>query len=103
MEFMHIGVVTDKVQKDEIYAEDIKVYITEPEASEFKFEYLRFEENSPLPEIMQKNPHVAFKVDKLEDYLEKNQVIVEPFMADENLKIAFIIKDGLILELMQYC
>ncbi|MCT4604891.1 MAG: hypothetical protein N4A64_02110 [Marinisporobacter sp.] len=103
MEFMHIGVVTDKVQQNETYAEDIKVYITDPEESPFKFEYLRFEKDSPLPEIMQKNPHVAFKVDALEPYLKDNEVIVEPFNVGENLKIAFIVKDGLVMELMEEC
>ncbi|MCT4595793.1 MAG: hypothetical protein N4A57_16220 [Anaeromicrobium sp.] len=103
MEFMHIGVVTDKVQENENYAEDLKVYITDPEASEFKFEYLRFEEDTPLPEVMQKNPHVAFKVNNLDTYLKENDVVVEPFMAEENLRIAFIIKDNLLMELMEEC
>lgn len=101
MEFKHIGVVTNEVQKGESYAADLKVYITDPEDSEFKFEYLRFEEGSPMPMEIQKNPHVAFCVENIDAYLEDNKVLVEPFMVGDNLKIAFIMKDGLVMELMQ--
>lgn len=101
MKFNHIGVVTNEVQNGENYAEDLKVYITDPEKSEFKFEYLRFEEGSPMPEEIRTKPHVAFCVDNIDKYLNDNKVLVEPFMVGDSLKIAFIIKDGLVMELMQ--
>lgn len=101
MIFNHIGVITDKVQDNENYADGLKVHITDPSDSEFKFEYLRFEDGSPMPEEIQKNPHVAFMVEEIEPYLKANKVLMDPFMAGENLKIAFIIKDGLVMELMQ--
>ena len=100
-EFLHVGVPTTIKQPNENYASDLKVYITNPEEHEFKFEYLRFEPDTPLPEIMQKNPHVAYKVDCLDDKIKDEKVIVEPFSVDENTKIAFIIKEGVIFELME--
>lgn len=103
MKFMHIGVITSIPQKNEEYNEDLKVYLTNPDDNEFKYEYLRFQEGSPLPEIMQKNHHVAYMVDDLNLYLDKNEVIVDPFYANENLKCAFIVNGGFIIELMQEC
>ncbi|NMS90098.1 hypothetical protein HGQ85_09145 [Clostridioides difficile] len=103
MEFVHIGVVTDKPQEHEEFNEELKVYITDPKYTEFKYEYLRFVEGSPLPEIMQKNPHVAYKVKNMDKYLSENEVIVEPFNVGDNLKCAFIINGGFIIELMQEC
>lgn len=101
MEFMHIGVINHKERENENYAEGLKVFITDPEESEFKYEYLRFDEDSPMHEAIRTNPHVAFKVDDMTRYLHENEVLMEPFMAGENLKIAFIMKDGMVLEIMQ--
>lgn len=52
---------------------------------------------------MQKNPHVAYKVKNMDKYLNENEVIVEPFKVGDNLKCAFIINGGFIIELMQEC
>ena len=102
MEFMHIGVPTKKVQANETYVEGMKLYITNPDEHEMKFEYLRFEPGSWLPAIMQINPHVAVKVESIADELAKcEEVLVEPMNVDENLSIAFAIRDGVIFEFME--
>jgi len=102
MEFMHIGVPTKKVQVNETYVEGMKLYITNPDEHEMKFEYLRFEPGSWLPAIMQINPHVAVKVESIADELAKcEEVLVEPMNVDENLSIAFAIRDGVIFEFME--
>ena len=45
--------------------------------------------------------HVAFKVDDMDEQLKANRVVVEPWMADEHTRIAFIMKDGILMELME--
>ena len=100
-EIMHIGVPTNIIQPNETYLSDLKVYITNPDDSAFKFEYLRFEEGSPLPMIMQQQNHVACKVDSITKYAEGAKIIVDPFPANENMTIAFIVKDGIVMELME--
>jgi hypothetical protein len=102
MEFMHIGVPTKKVQPNETYAEGMKVHLTNPDEHEMKFEYMRFEPGSWLPAIMQINPHIAVKVENIQDELAKcEETLVKPFPADEKLSIAFGIRDGVIFEFMQ--
>jgi glyoxylase I family protein len=102
MEFMHIGVPTKKVQPDETYAEGMKLHLTDPDVHEMKFEYLRFEPGSWLPAIMQVNPHIAVKVDSIQDELKKcDEVLVDPLAVSENKSIAFAIRDGVIFEFME--
>lgn len=101
LEFLHLGVPTTNVQKGENYNPDLKVHITDPENHPFKFEYLRFEEGSPLPMIMQKQSHVAFKVDSIAKHLEGAEILVQPFEVCPGTQIAFIIKDNVIMELME--
>ena len=99
MEFLHIGVPTKKVQPDETYAEGMKVHLTNPDVHDMKFEYLRFEPGSWLPAIMQVTPHIAVKVDSIQEALDKcDEVLVEPLAVNETTNIAFAIRDGVIFE-----
>ena len=100
-EFMHVGVPTDIAREGEIYAEGIKTHIITPDINEFHIEYLRFEKDTPLPEELQTLVHVAYKVDDMDKQLAENKVIVEPWMADEHTRIAFIMQDGILFELME--
>ena len=101
-EFLHVGVPTKDIQENETYLEGLNVYVTNPDDHPYKYEFLRFEKCSPLPAIMQVQPHVAFKVDSIEEELKNVQeVIVEPFAADENTTIVFVIKDNVIFELLE--
>ena len=100
-EFMHVGVPTDIAREGEIYAEGIKTHIITPDTNEFHIEYLRFDSDTPLPKELQTLVHVAYKVDDLDRQLAENRVVVEPWMADEKTRIAFIMKDGILFELME--
>lgn len=101
MEFLHVGVPTKNIHPNETYVEALKVHITNPDDHKFNFEYLRFEKGSPLPSIMQEQPHVAIKVDSIVEYAKDAEVIVEPFAAGDDMRLAFIVKDGVIFELME--
>ena len=100
-QFQHIGVPIERPQANETYVEGGKVYITDPASHPYGFEYLRFEADSPMPERLQTNPHIAFKVEDLDAALDGENVLVEPFEPMEGLRCAFIVKDGVLLELMQ--
>ena len=64
---------------------------------------LKFEEGTPFPEVLHHLPHVAYKVDDLEKYIaDADSVICGPM--DTNGKgdrLAFVWKDGAVLELYQ--
>jgi hypothetical protein len=99
--FSHVGVPTKKKQKQETYVEGAKVYITDPGASPFAFEYLRFEKGSPMPKKLQTEPHIAYEVDDLAAALKGRKVLVKPFDAMPTLRVAFIEVDGVAVEVMQ--
>ncbi len=101
MKFVHIGVPTKTVQPNETYVDALKVHITNPDDHEYKYEYLRFEPCSPLPAIMQVNPHIAIEVEDMKAALAKCQeILVEP-MDMGHMTMAFAIRDGVIFEFME--
>lgn len=99
--FHHFGVPTKKQSENEDYLEGAKVYTTNPEEHPYRVEFLRFEEGSPMHEAVQNNSHAAFLVDSIDQALEGQNVIVEPFDASDTLRVAFIMDGDAVIELME--
>jgi hypothetical protein len=100
-EFDHIGVPTAEQQPDEMHVPATKVWVTDPAAHPLRVEYLRFEPDSPVTGPVRELPHIAFRVDDLEAAIQGEQVLLGPFQATENLRVAFILKDGAVFEFME--
>ncbi len=100
-QFHHVGVPVSTPQDNETYIEGGKVHLTDPDAHPYRVEYLRFESDSPMPRDVQTQTHAAFMVDSIEEALKGQNVIIEPYDATEELRIAFINDRGAVIELMQ--
>ena len=100
LRYSHIGIPV-KDRDLPIYLEACKVYINDFNDEPYAVEWLKFEEGSPFPEILQKQAHIAYECDDLEEAMKGLKVLVEPFDAAPGLKCAFVEADGLGIELMQ--
>ena len=65
-----------------MFNEGLKVWLTDYSKSPNRIEFLKFEEGSCLPELVQK-------------------VIFGPAVCDEHLTIAFIEEEGIAIEIME--
>lgn len=101
-QFHHIGMPTDDCQSGEFYVEETKVWVTDPRKHPYHVEYLRFEHDSPVTGPVRDLPHVAFRVDDLAAELVGEEVLIEPFEPSPNFTVAFILKDGAVIELMKF-
>jgi len=104
--FDHIGLITDDVKDGETFVAATRVWVTNPRASAFNIEWLRFEPDSPITGLLRSAPHVAYRVDDIVRAVEGQKVLAEPFdptgRGDDFLRAAFIEVDGAVIELMQY-
>ncbi len=101
-QYMHVGIPVTNLRPGMTYNEDMKLWMSNPDDYDYKIEYLKFEEGTPFPEIMHKNPHVAYKVDDAGPYIaEAQQLIFGPVEIGPGVRIAFIIKDDTIFELYE--
>jgi hypothetical protein len=89
-EYHHIGIPTQTQRKNETYLEEYRVYVSG-----------RFEPDSPLPELVQTVPHVAFRVDDLEAELKGKEVLIEPNSPSEGVRVAFIVNNGAPIEFIE--
>jgi hypothetical protein len=90
-EYHHMGIPTDQVRPGERYSSTFKMYTSGGENSEFRVQYHRFEEDSPLHPVLKTRPHVAFKVDSIDEAIQGKEVALEPYFPFEGFRVAVII------------
>jgi len=101
MKYQHLGIPTTVKHKGETYLPQFKMYVSGYETSPYRIQWMRFEQDSPLPELVKTIPHVAFEVDDLPQALIGKQVLIEPNSPSIGVTVAFIIDDGAPVELLQ--
>ena len=103
MEFSHVGMITEEPKPGEIFVEATRVWITDFVGHPFKIEWLRFEPDSPVTGPVRTQPHVAYRVESIEAASAGMPVLLEPFIAMENLRVGFYESaDGGVIEFMEY-
>lgn len=100
--FNHVGIPTQISQPGETYSPDMKLFLTDFNQSPNRIEYLRFDTDSQMPELLKIHAHMAYEVPSLESAMEGKKVMIEPFEAVPGLMCAFIEEEGIGIELMCY-
>lgn len=100
--YHHIGIPTDTPRDNETYLKEYKVFVSGYETSPYGIEWMRFESDSPLPELVKTVPHVAFKVDDISAELEGKEVLIEPNHPSKGVTVAFIVDNDAPIELVQF-
>jgi len=107
-EFDHIGIFTNEPHEGESWVEASRVWVTNPRLDPKRIEYLRPAEP---PQVDPSNvgiwklwnlPHIAYRVDNLNEAIAGEEVILGPFEPGDFATVAFIHKDGAVLEYLEY-
>jgi len=99
--FSHIGIPTTEEKDWDGFYEPGNIHYTDFNKDEFGVEWVKFDSDSPMPEMMQSVPHVAYLVDNIEDALAGKEILVETFSPGEGVRVAFIIHNGSPVEFME--
>lgn len=97
---IHVGIPTKVKPENASYVDVFGVYVSNPDESKHMIEWLYFEKDSPMAKIIQEETHFAYQVDDLESEL-KDAKIVWPLTDMGEMKIAFIVEEGVPVELVQ--
>jgi hypothetical protein len=106
--FDHVGIWATEPQPGEFWVEFSKVWVTNPRAHPQRIEYLRPLEKPDVPSEqlgvwkLWNRPHVAYRVDNLLEAIRGEELIFGPFDPGGFGQVAFILKDGAVVEYMQY-
>jgi predicted ester cyclase len=100
-DYHHLGIPTTEAREGEVYLEAYGMYVSGFEESEFGIEWMRFEADSPLPELVKSVPHVAFRVNDLHRAIEGREVLIAPNSPSAGVRVAFIVENGAPVELLE--
>jgi len=107
-EFDHIRIVTNEPRDGESWVPFSKVWVTNLRLHPQRIEYIRPAE---MPDVdpadiglwkLWNLPHIAYRVDDLAEEIKDQEVILDPFEPDDFATIAFVHKDGVVVEYLEY-
>ena len=101
LKYHHLGIPTKKPIKGEVYLKDYKIYHYGYDKSEFGIEWMRYEKDCQLPEIVKTMPHIAFEVNDVREAIKGKKVIIKPNSPSNGIIVAFIEENGAPIEFIQ--
>lgn len=101
MRYHHLGIPTTEPREGERFLPEFGMYVSGFDSSEFGIEWLRFESDSPLPELVKNVPHVAFQVPDLEAALEGREILIQPNSPSAGVRVAFVVENGAPVEFLE--
>jgi hypothetical protein len=102
MRYHHLGIPTTIPQPGEVHLERYKCFCTDHERNPYGIQWMRYEPDCPLPDLVKTVPHVAFEVDDLARALEGHEILIEPNSPSEGVRVAFVVCDGAPVEFLEF-
>ncbi len=100
--YHHIGIPTNIPREGEIYIEALGIHFTDHESNQFGIQWMRYDADCTLPELVKSVAHVAFEVDDLDEAVRGRKVIIKRNSPSAGVAVAFIEVDGAPVELLQF-
>ena len=102
--YHHLGIPTKERMAEEQYLPQLKLYVCGFNSSPFGVEWMRFEDDCPLAELIKTVPHIAFEVDDLDKELAECgcEIICQPGKPSAGVRAAMIKHDGAPIELIEF-
>jgi hypothetical protein len=102
LRYHHIGIPTTRPLPPENYSDRYKMCASGYFESPYGVEWMNFDPDCPLPELVKTIPHVAFVVDDLEAALAGQEILIEPNSPTAGVRVAFIVDHGAPIEFLHF-
>lgn len=102
--YHHTGIPTNEELDDAVYLPELKFSVKGFRTSPFGVEWMKFDEDCSLNELIKTVPHIAFVVDDLDFELKTRRfnILSEPGSPMASIRVAMIEHDGAPIELMEF-
>jgi hypothetical protein len=102
LRYHHLGIPTDRALPETDYIAEHKAYASGYMQSPYGIEWMKFDPDCPLPELVRTVPHVAFVVDDLAATIAGEEILIAPNRPSAGVTVAFIVHNGAPVELVQF-
>jgi len=100
--FHHLGIPTTIPHQNEYYIPHLKIHVSGFDSSPYGIEWMRFDPECQISELIRTVPHIAFEVDDLNEAIIGKNLISEVNSPSEGVRVAMIIDDGAPVELIEF-
>jgi len=100
--YHHLGIPTSIPHPNEKYIPHLKFHVSGFDSSPYGIEWMRFDPDCPISELVRTVPHIAFEVDDLDTAVVGLTLIGEVISPSEGVRVAMIIDDGAPIELIEF-
>lgn len=100
--YHHLGIPTTVPHPGEIDLPQLKIHVAGFATSPFGIEWMRFDPDCEISELIRTVPHVAFEVDDLDAALASLGVTAEISSPSAGVRVAMIEDDGAPVELIEF-
>ena len=99
--YHHLGIPHGSPRRGERHLPQLGIHVCGFETSPYGIEWMRFDPQCPVPDVVKTVPHLAFAVDDLDAALEGKEILIPPNSPSPGVRVAFIIDDGAPIELLE--
>ncbi len=100
--YHHLGIPYTQPRDGERHIAHLGVHVSGFDTSPFGVEWIRYEPQCRVPDIVRTVPHVAFAVDDLDEALRGREILIAPNEPSGGVRVAFILDDGAPIELLEF-
>jgi hypothetical protein len=100
--YHHLGIPTAVPRPDELHLAHLKVYVSGFDTSPYGIEWMRFEPDCLVSDVIRNVPHIAFEVDNLDEALAGQTLLAEVSSPSEGVRVAMILDNGAPVELLEF-
>jgi len=102
--YHHLGIPTRDTHPGEVYLPQFKFHVAGFSTSPFGIEWMRFDDDCPMHELIKTVPHLAFVVDDLDAELSRGglTILTPPNSPGDGIRVAMIVHNGAPVELMEF-
>jgi hypothetical protein len=100
--YHHLGIPTSIPHSNERYIPHLKIHVSGFENSPYGIEWMRFDPDCQVSELIRTVPHIAFEVDDLDAAIAGQTLLGEVSSPSDGVRVAMIIDDGAPIELIEF-
>ncbi len=100
--YHHLGIPTTTPRRNETHLEHLKIHVSGFQTSPYGIEWMRFDPDCAVSELVRRVPHIAFEVDDLDAALAGQTLLGEVSSPSQGVRAAMIVDNGAPIELLEF-